>query len=150
MQNKNLKKITEILKASHSDYINFFINSVAKIEYSLIESKSNVEFLQILLEPCDKLSASKTPLELVEHIPDILNIIRFIWMNSPYYNTKAHITTLCRELSNEVIIYCMDYINLSEIFHGNTRLGLSMLETCIQCCMKYKTIYKMVQLHNYI
>lgn len=119
---------------------------VDEIDQNMIEAKSNIEHLQILIEPCKELRVCASPNELPDKIPYILNLIRVIWNNSPYYNTKDKITTICRELTNEIIHYCTDFITLGDIFEGKTKKGIQMLESCIECCINYKYIYFLVRI----
>jgi len=51
------------------------------------EAKSNIEFLQILKEPCEKLE-TLLPVNIPDIIPTLLQNIRVIWVNSPYFNTR--------------------------------------------------------------
>jgi dynein heavy chain len=52
------------------------------------EAKSNIEFLQILKEPCDELDKTISPSDIPEIIPSLLQNVRIIWLNSPYFNTR--------------------------------------------------------------
>jgi dynein heavy chain len=51
------------------------------------EAKSNIEFLQILKEPCEKLE-TLLPVDIPDIIPTLLQNIRVIWVNSPCFNTR--------------------------------------------------------------
>ena len=51
------------------------------------EAKSNIEFLQILKEPCEKLE-TLLPVNIPDIIPTLLQNIRVTWVNSPYFNTR--------------------------------------------------------------
>jgi hypothetical protein len=51
------------------------------------EAKSNIEFLQILEEPCEKLE-TLLPVNIPDIIPILLQNIRVMWVNSPYFNTR--------------------------------------------------------------
>lgn len=51
------------------------------------EAKSNIEFLQILKEPCEKLE-TLLPVNIPDIIPTLLQNIRVIWVNSPCFNTR--------------------------------------------------------------
>jgi dynein heavy chain len=51
------------------------------------EAKSNIEFLQILKEPCDELETT-SPADMPKIIPTLLQAVRIIWVNSPYFNTR--------------------------------------------------------------
>lgn len=134
----------EILIAAHSSYIGQFLSYNKEIHENMVEAKSNIEFLQILNNPCEDLNEVNSPKEIPDKLPLILNLIRVIWTNSPYYKTKEKITGLCRLLSNQIIKLCLKYVKLKEILEGDTRNGIKQLETCINCCMQYKHIYNTV------
>jgi dynein heavy chain len=63
------------------------INVRFKLQEGMREAKSNIEFLQILKEPCDKLDETTSP-DIPKIIPELLQTVRIIWVNSPYYNTR--------------------------------------------------------------
>jgi dynein heavy chain len=52
------------------------------------EAKSNIEFLQILKDPCEKLDKTISPADIPEIIPTLLQNVRVIWINSPYFNKR--------------------------------------------------------------
>ncbi|KAJ4429794.1 hypothetical protein ANN_21998 [Periplaneta americana] len=91
LQNKMLKNVCEILLMSQSTYIHSFLVLAEEIEEGLREAKSNIEFLQILHDPCSEMDRTVSPYDIPKIIPTLLQYIRVIWMNSPYYNTKKHV-----------------------------------------------------------
>lgn len=113
------------------------------------EAKSNIEYLQIIKEPCEKLN-TLTPTEIPSEVMHILNLFRFIWINSSHYNTENKITTLCRGLSNQILALCTEYINLDLIFREKkTRASIEMLQNCIDCCNRYIQIYTLVNMFSF-
>jgi dynein heavy chain len=52
------------------------------------EAKSNIDFLQILKDPCDELDKTVSPADIPKIIPTLLQNVIVIWINSPYYNTR--------------------------------------------------------------
>ncbi|KAJ9574123.1 hypothetical protein L9F63_008537, partial [Diploptera punctata] len=124
LKNKQLKHICDILLMSQSAYIRSFLNLANEIEEGMKQAKSNIEFLQIVKEPCSDLEKTISPTEIPEVVPALLQCVRTIWMNSPYYNTKERLTILCRAVSNQVILQCIRSVNLNYIFEGNTRAGI--------------------------
>ncbi|XP_069686166.1 uncharacterized protein [Periplaneta americana] len=141
LQNKMLKNVCEILLMSQSTYIHSFLVLAEEIEEGLREAKSNIEFLQILHDPCSEMDRTVSPYDIPKIIPTLLQYIRVIWMNSPYYNTKGKLSALCRAVSNQVIVQCIRAVNLGDIFQGNTRSGIRTFETIIECCIKYRLLY---------
>lgn len=142
--NVYLEKICKTLSAVQSIYIKQFYNLVEEINSNMKEAKSNIEFLQIIKEPCEKLN-DLTPKEIPELIMDILNLFRYIWTNSPYYNTESKIITLCRGLSNQILLRCTAYIKFNLMFkEKRSRQCIEMLEDCINCLNRYIQIYILV------
>lgn len=116
-----------------------------EINKNLIEVKSNIEYLQILKDPCNELRQIASPENIPPKLSSILNMIRFIWQNSPYYNTEEKITTICRALTNQIIIQCSEYVELDVVFKAKeSRKAIKMFQTCIDCCIKYIQIYTLV------
>jgi len=61
------------------------------------QAESNLMFLMMLMEPCEKLAEAK-PSQIPALIPNILNTIRMIWMNSPYYRTREKVTGILKKV----------------------------------------------------
>jgi hypothetical protein len=59
-----------------------------KLQEGMQEAKSNIEFLQILKEPCDELDETTSPRDIPKIIPTLLQSVRIIWANSLYFNTR--------------------------------------------------------------
>lgn len=52
--------------------------------------------------------AQLKPREVVPKLAHILNLIRLIWVNSVYYNTRERLTALFRKVEKTVVfLYCM-------------------------------------------
>ncbi|XP_034231069.1 dynein heavy chain 2, axonemal [Thrips palmi] len=142
LENKDLKHICNILNASQSAYISNFYQLQDEIKEALFEAKSNVEYLHLLMEPCNQLEDVQSVSEIPERIPDILSLFRVIWNNSPYYNTTSRLTVICRALSNQIILQCGSTVDLDDILHGgHTHSGIKTLNNCITCCEQYKMLY---------
>lgn len=134
-----------------STYVRQFRALTEQIIRNVEESKSNIEYLNILEQPCQDLENTQLPMNFPAKIPKILHLIRYIWLNSPYYNTKEKITQLCRSLSNQLILQCQKYIDLDEVFvKKNTRKPIQMFETCIECMMNYIKTYVRVIMNLFI
>ena len=98
----------------------------------------------MLKDPCHELADAK-PSEIHKLLPRIINIIRIIWTNSEYYNTRDRLTAMFRKLSNEVIRRCCASINLDKIFDGHILSSKKSLNECIECCNSWKDIYMNVR-----
>ncbi|KAG5894356.1 hypothetical protein JTB14_031917 [Gonioctena quinquepunctata] len=145
LENEAIKHICNILTAIQSTYVRQFRVLADEIIRNVEESKSNIEFLNVLVAPSEELAATKSPDDFGKTIPKIFQLIRYIWMNSPYYNTNEKITQLCRALSNQVILQCKSYINLDEVFvKKNTQKSNKMFQTCIDCITDYIRAYVLI------
>jgi dynein heavy chain len=58
------------------------------LQEGMQEAKSNIEFLKIVREPCVELDESTSPADIPKIIPKLLQTVRIIWVNSPYFNTR--------------------------------------------------------------
>lgn len=58
-----------------------------------LQAESNILFLSLLKEPCEELAQLK-PCEIAPKLAHIIKLIRVIWINSSYYNTRDKITAL--------------------------------------------------------
>ncbi|KAF7269690.1 hypothetical protein GWI33_017275 [Rhynchophorus ferrugineus] len=140
-----VKYICDLLSAVQSSYVKQFRQLGEEIIHNIEESKSNIEYLNVLVEPCKELGDIKHPKDIPKILPKILHLIRFIWLNSPYYNTNEKITTLCRSLSNQVILQCTNFIDMSVVFEKKeTRNSIRMFEICIDCLTDYIKAYVLV------
>ena len=137
------------------------------------QAQQNLKYLSLLKEPCEKLTKShpkgnslkyiappyghfdyrtswqqraKTKLskDTAAQLTYIIRVIRFIWTQSTYYNTRERLTGLFRKLSNEIIRICSNSISLQKIFDGHVKSSVENLLQCIDCCVKWKTIYRQV------
>lgn len=143
--NKKLKHTCDILSAVQSIYVKQFLALADEINRNLVEAKSNIEYLQVLKEPCEELATVKSPEIIPTHLSEIMHLIRFIWLNSPYYNTVERITNLCRSLTNQIIIQCTKYLDLNVVFKDkHSKKAIKMFQICIDCCVRYIQIYVLV------
>jgi dynein heavy chain, axonemal len=136
----SVKRITKILDLAKSSYISSFVKLAKQIQDGSKQAENNLKFLMVLKDPCHELADSK-PGEIHRLLPRILNIIRVIWANSDYYNTRDRLTAMFRKLSNEIIRRCSDSINLDRIFDGYVNSSKKILNDCIECCDSWKDIY---------
>nr|CAD7395752.1 unnamed protein product [Timema poppensis] len=144
LKNKHVKHICDILHMAQSTYIKQFVVLVEEIKECMKEAKSNIEFLQILNEPCAELETVNDPSEIHKYIPKILHLFRVIWLHSPYYNSRERLSDLCRAFSNQIILQCCQAVDLPFIFKGNSQAGIKILKDCIECCVMYKLLYEKI------
>lgn len=140
-----VKHNCNILMSVHSNYAQQFLALREQVIQNIVEAKSNIEYLQVLLEPTRELQTIPSPTDIPEKLSDILNLIRFIWMESPYFNSDERITQLCRSLSTQIIMKCKEFINLKVVFQDkHTHEAIDMFGKCINCLEGYIKIYSLV------
>ncbi|XP_078061855.1 dynein axonemal heavy chain 2-like, partial [Mustelus asterias] len=133
-----VKHIQSILELSKSSYIAPFLKLAKLIQDGRSQAQSNLSFLTILTSPCAELTKMKVK-DIPAKLPHILSLIRIIWVNSRFYNTRDRITALFRKLSNEIIRLCSGEISLDRIFDGHIKLSKITLHDCIECCQAWKS-----------
>ncbi|CAG9819075.1 unnamed protein product [Phaedon cochleariae] len=145
LDNPGIIHICNILTSVQSTYVRQFKVLADEITRNISESNSNIDYLNVLVAPCDTLADLKSPKDFPDNIPKIIQLIRYIWLNSPYYNTKEKITQLCRSLSNQLILQCRTFIDLDVVFvKKETRKAIVMFETCINCLTQYIKTYVLI------
>ncbi|XP_052739543.1 dynein axonemal heavy chain 2 [Bicyclus anynana] len=144
LKNPAVKHITKILVTTHSTFIHQFQSLCDEILFKIEEATSNIEYLQIIKQPCAVLECVVDPDEICKHVPNIINLFRFIWMESPHYNSETRITNLFKDLSNQIIILCMNFIKLDDLFNGQTKKAMGEFSKCIDCCKQYREIYDLM------
>ncbi|CAG9862849.1 unnamed protein product [Phyllotreta striolata] len=141
-KNEGILHICDILHSVQSTYVRQFKTFAGEIMKNIEESKSNIEYLNILVEPCQELYEVKDLKRIAGKIPKIMHLIRYIWLHSPFYNTKEKITQLYRAVSNQVILQCQKYIDLDIVFKAKeTRKAIAMFKNCTDALAEYIKIY---------
>ncbi|XP_070711337.1 dynein axonemal heavy chain 2 [Pempheris klunzingeri] len=140
LQKPGVKHIHNILQVSKSLYVQRFCKLAKEIQDCSLQAQSNLSYLSILKEPCEKLTQLK-PSQVALKLQHIVTLIRIIWVNSTHYNTSERITGLFRKMSNEIIRLCFQSISLDRIFEGYVSSSKQSLNDCIQCCLSWKEIY---------
>lgn len=142
----SVKHICDILVMVQSTYVRQFMILLEEIKSNIQEAKSNIDFLRVLEKPIAELKEQTHPKDIPSNLVKILQLIRYIWLKSPYYNTHERISLLCKALSNQIIAQCTHYLNLDIIFdEKKTRLGIKMLEEVIECMSQYIKAYVLVR-----
>ncbi|XP_074081620.1 dynein axonemal heavy chain 2 isoform X1 [Macrotis lagotis] len=145
---KGVKHIESILRLAKSSYLSPFLKLARQIQDGSQQAQSNLTFLSILKEPYQELAVLQ-PKDIPNKFPLLLSLIRIIWVNSPFYNSRERLTSLFRKMSNEIIRLCCHDISLDRIFEGYVNSSKESLHNCIACCQAWKDHYmQAVQLHT--
>ncbi|XP_037709872.1 dynein-1-beta heavy chain, flagellar inner arm I1 complex [Drosophila subpulchrella] len=137
----DVQKVLLLLHNAHSVHTPQMEGLIERAKEELLKSLSNIKFLRLLIEPCSKIDEATGPADLTKLLPRIIHLIRFIWLNSDYYNTTRLIVGLFRNLSNQIIRFCTEQTKVEEILSGKPRFGIQICNIAIDCCLTYKGIY---------
>ena len=149
LRNPKVARISEILEKTNSSYLSPFLKISRMIQEGSSTAESNVQFLSLLTEPCEKLSSSQ-PTEIPSLLPEILTITRVIWLHSQHYTTPERLTGLLKKVSNEVIGRCCQDISLEDLFSGNIKKSQASLRESISCCEQWHQLYmETAKLHSH-
>lgn len=100
MYDSNLKdsSVTGITVLSYYVYLISFCNCLFTFQEGSYQAQSNLKFLSVLKDPCHDLSEAH-PKDIAPLLPKILNLIRMIWVNSEFYNTRDRLTGILRKVT---------------------------------------------------
>ncbi|KAF7654720.1 hypothetical protein LDENG_00065830, partial [Lucifuga dentata] len=148
LKKEEVKHIQTILQLSKSLYVQRFCEMAKRIEDGSLQAQSNHSYLSILRKPCEELAQLQLS-QVAPKLGTIVSLIRIIWVNSPYYNTRERITALFYKMSNDIIRLCLQTISLDRIFEGYVISSKQVLNDCIQCCRNWKDLYlHALQIHS--
>ncbi|KAK4876213.1 hypothetical protein RN001_012635 [Aquatica leii] len=120
LTNPNLKHVCDILISVQSTHIKQFLLLIEDIQRNILEAKSNIEYLQIIKDPCLEVLELESPSEIPSKLVNILNLA----------------------LSNQIITQCQNFINLDVVFkEKHSKAATNMFQTCIDCCNDYIKTY---------
>ncbi|GFR02732.1 dynein heavy chain 2, axonemal, partial [Trichonephila clavata] len=140
LQRHDVKMCIEILKSAQlMSYFKFSeVSNQLQNEFDL--AQSNVKFLSILKTPCENIESSSLD-EIPEHLSGLLDLVRIIWNNSPYFKKQNRVSNLLCEVNNFVIKVVSRHIPLDEIFQNETSEQKQNLLDVISCCKKWLKIF---------
>ncbi|XP_043488842.1 dynein-1-beta heavy chain, flagellar inner arm I1 complex-like [Polistes fuscatus] len=139
LSNNEVQGILKLLKNINSSSVESFPMYIKQIQKALIESSSNLIYLNILSEYCTNLFISNN-IEI--NATKIFLLILVIWVESPFYSITNNIESLCRALSLQLISQCQCCIDLESAIKGHAESGIHMLKKSISTCEMYKKIYE--------
>ncbi|XP_015182307.1 PREDICTED: dynein-1-beta heavy chain, flagellar inner arm I1 complex-like [Polistes dominula] len=139
LSNNEVQGIIKLLRNINSSSVESFPMYINKIQEALIESSSNLIYLNILSEYCTNLFISN---DLETNATKIFLLILVIWVESHFYSITNNIESLCRALSIQLISQCQCCIDLESAIKEHAESGIHMLKKSISTCEMYKKIYE--------
>lgn len=144
MNHKDFLKVFAILRKSQSIFVQPIDQLIQLVEKEIERAQNNVRYLKLLIEPCGEISTADSPADIPMKLPRIINTIRYIWLNSVYFNTADLITKLFCYVGNQIIHLCCKKINVSSIFNGDATNQIKLANMSIDCCLYYKVMYEKI------
>lgn len=141
IEHNGFQRILKILRKSQSIFVKTLDRIFVAIEEEIQRAQSNIQYLKLLIDPCNEISIAESPADIPLKMCKIINIIRYIWLQSKYYNTTGLITKLYRYVGNQIIKLCCKKINVQGIFNDDVYDQIKNADLSIDCCLYYKIIY---------
>jgi dynein heavy chain len=146
LSSERIKKVLKFLEQNKSTYTSTFSKLQKEVQLARQEANENCKYLRTLKSLFTELM--DTGAELVDtqdlFVP-IMHTILMIWTYSSYYNTPARLVVLIREICNQIILNCHNYVNgdrIKESIAGEVpNEAHTCLELCITVCAKFKEAY---------
>lgn len=136
--------ILRILEKGQSTFLKKIHELIDEANLEFERITDNILYLRLLLKPCVEINGLESPSEIATKLPKLINIIRFIWLQSKYYNTKELITKLFRYVSNHIIAFCQMKIDVESLLINSPDAAIKIANTSIDCCLYYKVIYELI------
>ena len=95
--NKDLCKLATLIPPFVKLLLSLCTFSVLVSQDGSHQAQINLKFLSVLKDPCHEL-AEAYPKDIPPMLPRILSLIRMIWVNSEFYNTRERLTGILRKV----------------------------------------------------
>ncbi|XP_065079030.1 dynein axonemal heavy chain 2-like [Ochlerotatus camptorhynchus] len=138
----NIQHILKILDLSQSLYTKPLREVLDDLMKEIEMAESNIPFLKLLVDPCFAIRSLDNEDDLCSQLIYVMNIIRFIGLDSSHLRQDESITKLFLYLSNEIVSCCMQSIDIDKILSGSPDYGIDICNIKINCCESYKIIYE--------
>ncbi|GFU64664.1 dynein heavy chain 2, axonemal [Trichonephila clavipes] len=132
LQRDDVKMCIKILKTAQlASYFKFMeVSNQLQNEFDL--AQSNVKFLSILKTPCGNIELSSLD-EIPEHLSGLLDLVRIIWNNSPYFKKQNRVSNLLCESEKVHKKFASDLWSVKDI-SPQINLFIHRCEELIQIC----------------
>uniref|UniRef100_H2YUI8 AAA+ ATPase domain-containing protein n=1 Tax=Ciona savignyi TaxID=51511 RepID=H2YUI8_CIOSA len=133
------KAAINTLHAAKSKVLKLWREMDAQITDHANEAKDNVKYLYTLEKACTPLYNSD-PVNMIEVIPTLVNIISMIHNISRYYNTSQRMTSLFIKVTNQMVTACRKYITDNgqrRIWDQDSSLVKKKINDCVVLYKEY-------------
>jgi dynein heavy chain len=90
-------RIQTVLDAAKSSYLSQFNTMGGRIKEGMAQAESNFRFLSTMKESFTNLGKAELK-DMAAIYPRLLDLVRIVWTNSPYFNTRDNITGLLQKV----------------------------------------------------
>ena len=93
----SVMQISNILELAKSSYLTQFKDIEGKIKEAMVQAESNSKFLLTMKDSFNLLNKSELK-DLAGVYPRLLDLVRMVWTNSPYFKSRDNITGLLQKV----------------------------------------------------
>lgn len=141
----NFMDLHSKLNTLNSYLSNLLSDLITDVKDKALECKSIKAYLFLLLQPCVELNTLKSPELYPIQLLKIMQFIKYIYLQSPYFQNNENLIHLFLLLTNQLITNFQTIINLDQIFSERTfEECIEFAKKSIDCCNYYQLIYEKI------
>lgn len=105
----------------------------------------NICYVTLLTNLCEAMNAVCPISEAFSHLPKLIQMVLYI--NKKHLQTEHNASELFGMLSNEIIHYCQNRIDVREALNTKPTVGIKRANEAIDFCLYYKVIFEKIIEH---
>ena len=115
----------------------------SRVTVAMNEARDNVKYLYTLDNFMSQLTRCG-PVQMIEHLPGLMNAISMIYAVSQYYNTSDRMTSLFVKITNQMIRSCRNYImgDETKIWDIERDILVKRVDDCVRLNHKYQESFQ--------
>jgi dynein heavy chain len=136
LSSERIKKVLKFLEQNKSTYTSTFSKLQKEVQGARTEANENCKYLRTLKNLFTELMDTGVELENTQALfVPIMHTILMIWTYSSYYNTPARLVVLIREICNQIILNCHNYVNGDRIKESIAAETPHEAHGCLELCI---------------
>ena len=143
IRSSRCQAVVRLLHVAKSRKVGKFRDLDGRVTVASNEAKDNVKYLYTL-DNFTTLLTRCTPVQMVEHLPGLMNAIGMIYAVSQHYNTSDRMTSLFVKITNQMIRNCQQYImgDVSKVWEIETSVLVERVADCCKLNAKYQDTFQ--------